>query len=47
MSAAEEQTQPVEQTPSSGETDQATWQTPDYEVVETALEVTGYSLNSR
>ncbi|MEV6649398.1 pyrroloquinoline quinone precursor peptide PqqA [Streptomyces sp. NPDC051219] len=29
------------------ETEATTWQTPGHMVVETALEVTGYSLNSR
>ncbi|MFJ9417633.1 MULTISPECIES: pyrroloquinoline quinone precursor peptide PqqA [unclassified Streptomyces] len=27
--------------------DQAAWQTPDYTVIETALEVTAYSLTAR
>jgi len=27
--------------------EETAWQTPDYEVVETALEVTAYSLNAR
>ncbi|WP_267242312.1 pyrroloquinoline quinone precursor peptide PqqA [Streptomyces sp. PR69] len=38
----EQETEPVEQAPSPETTDKAAWQTPDYEVVDTALEVTGY-----
>jgi coenzyme PQQ precursor peptide PqqA len=46
MNEATEQLKPVERIPSK-ETDQATWQAPAYEVVDTALEVTAYSLSSR
>ncbi|MCX4879192.1 pyrroloquinoline quinone precursor peptide PqqA [Streptomyces sp. NBC_00847] len=46
MNEATQQLKPVEQI-SSKETDRATWQTPDYEIVDTALEVTAYSLSSR
>ncbi|KUL28204.1 pyrroloquinoline quinone precursor peptide PqqA [Streptomyces regalis] len=46
MNETKEQLKTVEQT-SSKETDQATWQTPAYEVVDTALEVTAYALSSR
>ncbi|WP_369171695.1 pyrroloquinoline quinone precursor peptide PqqA [Streptomyces sp. R28] len=46
MNETKEQLKPVEQT-SSKETDQATWQAPAYEVVDTALEVTAYSLSNR
>lgn len=46
MDAPQELPQPVEQTPAT-ETDQATWQAPAHEVVDTALEVTAYSLSSR
>jgi coenzyme PQQ precursor peptide PqqA len=46
MNEATEQLKPVEQIPSK-EADGATWQTPGYEVVDTALEVTAYSLSSR
>lgn len=46
MDGPQEQPKPVEQSPSK-ETDRATWQAPAYEVVDTALEVTAYSLNSR
>jgi coenzyme PQQ precursor peptide PqqA len=46
MNEATEQLKPVEQI-ASKETDQATWQAPAYEVVDTALEVTAYSLSSR
>jgi coenzyme PQQ precursor peptide PqqA len=46
MNETKEQLKPVEQTPSK-ETDRTTWQTPGYEAVDTALEVTAYSLSSR
>lgn len=46
MNEAKEQAERAEQT-FTKETDEATWQRPDHVVVETALEVTGYSLNSR
>ncbi|MFF4506848.1 pyrroloquinoline quinone precursor peptide PqqA [Streptomyces sp. NPDC001401] len=46
MNEATEQLKPVEQIPSK-ETEKATWQAPAYEVVDTALEVTAYSLSSR
>ncbi|MEU5537955.1 pyrroloquinoline quinone precursor peptide PqqA [Streptomyces sp. NPDC020362] len=46
MNEAKEQLKPVEQI-SSKETDHAGWQAPGYEVVDTALEVTAYSLSSR
>jgi len=46
MNEATEQLKPVEQI-ASQETDSATWRTPGYEVVDTALEVTAYSLSSR
>jgi len=46
MNEATEQLRPVEQTPAQ-ETDGTAWQTPSYEVVDTALEVTAYSLSSR
>ncbi|WP_405875139.1 MULTISPECIES: pyrroloquinoline quinone precursor peptide PqqA [unclassified Streptomyces] len=46
MNETKEQTKPIEWTPSK-ETDKATWQAPSYEVVDTALEVTAYSLSSR
>lgn len=38
--------EPVEQSPSK-EPEQSTWQAPAHEVIDTALEVTAYSLNSR
>ncbi|MEU1800011.1 pyrroloquinoline quinone precursor peptide PqqA [Streptomyces sp. NPDC019937] len=42
----------VRQTPTTADRapavpDRTAWQTPDYVVVETALEVTAYSLNAR
>ncbi|MFJ9538984.1 pyrroloquinoline quinone precursor peptide PqqA [Streptomyces sp. NPDC101225] len=46
MNDVTEQVRTVEQTPAR-EPDGATWQTPSYEVVDTALEVTAYSLSSR
>ncbi|MFJ9814013.1 pyrroloquinoline quinone precursor peptide PqqA [Streptomyces sp. NPDC101151] len=46
MNDATEQLQPLEQIPST-EPDGATWQAPAYEIVDTALEVTAYSLSSR
>ena len=46
MNEAREQLKPVERVPSE-EPDNATWQTPAYEVVDTALEVTAYALGSR
>jgi hypothetical protein len=46
MNETQSQTDPVEQTPST-ELDKTSWQTPGYEVVEAALEVTAYSLSSR
>ncbi|GAA3836833.1 hypothetical protein GCM10022403_081770 [Streptomyces coacervatus] len=46
MNEATEQLKPVEPT-ASQETDRVTWQPPAYEVVDTALEVTAYSLSSR
>ncbi|MGW1750598.1 pyrroloquinoline quinone precursor peptide PqqA [Streptomyces sp. NPDC002092] len=46
MNEATEQLKPVEQI-ASQDTDGANWQTPAYEVVDTALEVTAYSLSSR
>ncbi|MCI3245105.1 pyrroloquinoline quinone precursor peptide PqqA [Streptomyces spinosisporus] len=46
MNETKEQPKPVESAPKN-ETDRATWQPPSYEVVDTALEVTAYSLNSR
>lgn len=46
MSETKEQAEPVKQT-SEEETEKTTWQAPDHMVVETALEVTAYSLNSR
>jgi coenzyme PQQ precursor peptide PqqA len=46
MNETPDQTQPVE--PTRPRTpDPATWQAPAYEVVDTALEVTAYSLTSR
>ncbi|MFV8184701.1 pyrroloquinoline quinone precursor peptide PqqA [Streptomyces sp. AF1B] len=54
MNQTTEQPKPVESAPRTNprtapkyETGRATWQTPSYQVVDTALEVTGYSLNSR
>ncbi|MEU8981274.1 pyrroloquinoline quinone precursor peptide PqqA [Streptomyces sp. NPDC048309] len=46
MNETKEQTKPVEWT-ATRETDKTTWQAPAYEVVDTALEVTAYSLSSR
>ncbi|MFH0516605.1 pyrroloquinoline quinone precursor peptide PqqA [Streptomyces sp. M41] len=46
MHETDEQLRPVEQTPSKPAA-HATWQAPGYEVVDTALEVTAYSLSSR
>jgi coenzyme PQQ precursor peptide PqqA len=46
MNEVTEQLRPVEQSPAQ-EPDSAVWQTPSYEVVDTALEVTAYSLSSR
>ncbi|MER6423972.1 pyrroloquinoline quinone precursor peptide PqqA [Streptomyces sp. NPDC001137] len=46
MNEATEQLKPVERI-ASQDTAGATWQTPAYEVVDTALEVTAYSLSSR
>lgn len=46
MHETKEQLKPVEPT-SSKQTDDATWQTPEYAVVDTALEVTAYSLSNR
>jgi coenzyme PQQ precursor peptide PqqA len=46
MNEATEQFKPVEPI-ASPQTDIATWQTPAYEIVDTALEVTAYSLSSR
>ena len=46
MNEATQQLKPVEQIPSK-ETDKVTWQPPSYEIVDTALEVTAYSLSSR
>ncbi|WP_455351404.1 pyrroloquinoline quinone precursor peptide PqqA [Streptomyces sp. SYSU K217416] len=46
MNQTMEQTELVQQT-SGEEGDDTTWQTPGHLVVETALEVTAYSLNSR
>ncbi|MET8681042.1 pyrroloquinoline quinone precursor peptide PqqA [Streptomyces sp. NPDC004647] len=40
-------TQAAEQAQPSGTTGETGWQTPDYQVVETALEVTAYALSSR
>jgi coenzyme PQQ precursor peptide PqqA len=46
MNETMEQTKAAEQAPPT-ETAPAGWQTPGYEAVDTALEVTAYSLNSR
>ncbi|MFE7269207.1 pyrroloquinoline quinone precursor peptide PqqA [Streptomyces sp. NPDC057623] len=46
MHETKEQLKPVGQT-ASQQTDDATWQTPACEVVDTALEVTAYSLTNR
>ncbi|MCP3820534.1 pyrroloquinoline quinone precursor peptide PqqA [Streptomyces sp. A3M-1-3] len=46
MNETKEQTDLIKGT-FAEETDETTWQAPDHMVVETALEVTGYSLNSR
>ncbi|MGI5377489.1 pyrroloquinoline quinone precursor peptide PqqA [Streptomyces sp. CA-251387] len=46
MDETKEQLTPAEQT-SAQQTDDATWEAPAHEVVDTALEVTAYSLNSR
>ncbi|WP_210586046.1 pyrroloquinoline quinone precursor peptide PqqA [Streptomyces sp. GESEQ-35] len=46
MNEATEQLKPVEPV-SPQESDGATWQAPAYQVVDTALEVTAYSLSSR
>ncbi|WEV24334.1 pyrroloquinoline quinone precursor peptide PqqA [Streptomyces sp. 71268] len=44
--AVERQTRPVDPA-ISGPAAEGGWQTPDYTVVETALEVTAYSLSKR
>ncbi|MFF7164687.1 pyrroloquinoline quinone precursor peptide PqqA [Streptomyces sp. NPDC008086] len=46
MHETTEPLKPVEHTPSK-RTEEATWQTPACEVVDTALEVTAYSLTTR
>lgn len=46
MNETKEETEQVTQS-STEESEKTTWQAPDHMVVETALEVTGYSLNSR
>ncbi|MEU9210759.1 pyrroloquinoline quinone precursor peptide PqqA [Streptomyces sp. NPDC048415] len=46
MNETEAQTKAVEAAPSQ-QPDPTAWQTPEYTVVDTALEVTAYSLNSR
>ncbi|MET7615804.1 pyrroloquinoline quinone precursor peptide PqqA [Streptomyces sp. NPDC005408] len=46
MNDTKEQAELVKQT-SAEETSQTPWQAPGFVVVETALEVTAYSLNSR
>jgi hypothetical protein len=46
MNETKEQAEPVEQT-SAQEREETAWQAPGHVVVETALEVTAYSLNSR
>lgn len=46
MNETMDQTELLQQT-SADQTDETTWQAPGHVVVETALEVTGYSLNSR
>ncbi|MFE5819648.1 pyrroloquinoline quinone precursor peptide PqqA [Streptomyces sp. NPDC056479] len=46
MNETKEALKPVEQT-SSAQPDDATWQAPAFEVVDTALEVTAYSLSTR
>ncbi|MER5942948.1 pyrroloquinoline quinone precursor peptide PqqA [Streptomyces sp. uw30] len=45
MHETKEPLKPVEQTPAT--TDDTTWQAPAFEVVDTALEVTAYSLSTR
>ncbi|MEV5309638.1 pyrroloquinoline quinone precursor peptide PqqA [Streptomyces sp. NPDC052610] len=45
MNETKDQTRPSEQTLSQDS--RSTWQTPDLTVIDTALEVTAYSLNSR
>jgi coenzyme PQQ precursor peptide PqqA len=47
MSESPAQAKPVEQIPAKDTTAAPTWQTPAFEVVDTALEVTAYSLSSR
>lgn len=46
MDETKEQLTPAEQAPAQ-QTEDATWQAPAHEVVDTALEVTAYSLTSR
>ncbi|MFJ7076155.1 pyrroloquinoline quinone precursor peptide PqqA [Streptomyces sp. NPDC098781] len=46
MHETKEPLKPVEQAPAAGQ-DDATWQAPAFEVVDTALEVTAYSLSTR
>ncbi|MFJ8634563.1 pyrroloquinoline quinone precursor peptide PqqA [Streptomyces sp. NPDC093568] len=46
MHETKEPLQPVEQAPAA-QPDDATWQTPAFDVVDTALEVTAYSLSTR
>ncbi|GHI05629.1 pyrroloquinoline quinone precursor peptide PqqA [Streptomyces cellostaticus] len=46
MNETRAETKAVEETPLQ-KPDPATWQAPAYEVVDTALEVTAYSLSSR
>ncbi|GGX34780.1 pyrroloquinoline quinone precursor peptide PqqA [Streptomyces sp. WAC 01325] len=46
MHETKEPLKPVEQAPSA-QPDDTTWQAPAFEVVDTALEVTAYSLSTR
>ncbi|MEV0639311.1 pyrroloquinoline quinone precursor peptide PqqA [Streptomyces sp. NPDC050619] len=46
MNETTEQTKPAEQN-TAQKTDTTGWQTPEFTVIDTALEVTAYSLNSR
>lgn len=47
MSETHAPTEPTDRAPAAEQPEQTMWQTPDHVVVDTALEVTGYSLNSR
>ncbi|GAA4915476.1 pyrroloquinoline quinone precursor peptide PqqA [Streptomyces coeruleoprunus] len=46
MNDTTDEREPAEET-GAEEQEATTWQAPDHKVVETSLEVTGYSLNSR